>query len=188
MPRFPAVDSNTLTYLLEALTEDYDPALDHSALVHERVAMIRCYFYGDCSFWVTPTSQFEYAKIKNEAKRKLHDRWTKFMLQDMPLRTPLALLDRRTAELQLHHQGENDCRVVAETEFSGVDTLLSCDKDLIARLRNHARVRILRPSEFWTSLGIGPGAQPVVQPARDNPLADRSWWRLEQPAQHLTVG
>jgi len=152
MPRYPAVDSNTLTYLLEARREDYDQALDHSALVLERVAMIRCYFYGDCSFWVTPTSQLEYAKIKNEAWRKVHDRWTKFMLQDMPLRTPLALLDFRTAELQRHHQAENDCRVVAETEFSGVETLLSCDKDLIARLQHHARVKIMRPSEFLTSL------------------------------------
>jgi len=162
--------------------------LDQSILAHERVAMLRCYFYGDCSFWVTPTTQIEYAKIKNEAWRKMHDRWTKFMLQDMPLRTTLDLLDRRMGELPQHHQAENDCRVVAETEFSGVDTLLSCDKDLIARLRDHARVRILRPTEFWTSLGIEEGAQPVVQPARGNPLLDKSWWRLTQPAQDLTAG
>ena len=77
MPRYPAVDSNTLTYLLEALRDDYDPALDRSALVQERVAMVRCYFYGDCSFWVAPTAQIEYAKIKNEAWRKVHDRSTR---------------------------------------------------------------------------------------------------------------
>ena len=120
MPRYPAVDSNTLTYLLEALRDDYDPALDRSALVQERVAMVRCYFYGDCSFWVAPTAQIEYAKIKNEAWRKVHDRSTKFMLQDMPLRTPLALLERRTAELQRHHPAKNDCRVVVESFFSSL--------------------------------------------------------------------
>jgi len=176
--KYLAVDSNTLTYLLDSVQESYDPRLDPTELRTERVAMLRCYFYGGCSFWVPPTVQAEYQKISDAGKRRAHDRWTKCLLQDMPLKTT-AGLDSRTAELLAHHRKAADCRVVAETEASGLKALLSCDLDLIIRLGPQAKVQVMRPTQFWKSLPIEVGAMPVVQPADGNPLASVTWWRLE---------
>src|SRR5438093_10105566 len=55
MPRYVAIDSNALTYLIDAVQIGYSPDLDPRPVDHERVAMLRCLFYGDCSFWVPPT-------------------------------------------------------------------------------------------------------------------------------------
>jgi len=101
---YPAVDSNTLTYLLDAVGVDsYDTALDTSGLVDERIAIVWCLFFGNCSPWVPPTVQIEYDKIKTAEKRDPHDRWTKYHLQDMPLRAPEDSLQKRTEELLPHH-------------------------------------------------------------------------------------
>jgi hypothetical protein len=178
MSIYPAVDSNTLTYLIEGLREGYDPIADGSGLADERVAIVRCFFYGGCSFWVTPTAQTEYSKIKDADWCRTHDRWTKFLLQDMPLKTSDDLLKIRTGELVIHHKNANDCRIVAETEFAKLRVLLSCDAGLRAHLRDHTPVRILTPTEFWLSLGIASNAEPVVQPAQGNPLGLTTWWRL----------
>ena len=44
------VDSNTLTYLVNAIGVDgYDPAQDKSGLADERIAMSRLFLYGDCN-------------------------------------------------------------------------------------------------------------------------------------------
>jgi hypothetical protein len=180
MPRYPAVDSNALTYLIEAVQEDYDLASDVTGLGVERGAMLRCYFYGDCSFWVPPTVQREYARIGNANWRSTHARWAMFILQDTPLRTPAQIVDDRAMTLMKHHKKEDDCRVVAETECANLDVLLSCDQDLQSRLSEHTPIRIMRPTQFWASLGIGAGARPIIYPAPKNPLALKTWWRLPE--------
>src|SRR6266487_3451784 len=110
---YPAVDSNALTYLLDAIAvEDYDPAFDKSGLAAERLAMVWCLFYGDVWPWVGPTVQAEYGRIKSIEKRQTHDRWTKYHLQDQPLLCPEDLLQKRTQELLACHNGIDDCRVV----------------------------------------------------------------------------
>ena len=176
---YPAIDSNPLTYLLEALEEGYDPTVDQSGLADERVAMVRCWFYGDCSFWVTPTVQQETAKIPNENWRYTHDRATKNLLQDKELSTPPAVIQRRVDRLRAHHSGENDCRIVAETEFAGLKTLLSCDPGLRKNLKAVTHVQLLKPTEFWVSLAIGARAQPVLQPLPGHPLFGKAWWLID---------
>lgn len=48
MPICAAVDSNALTYLVNAIgVEGYDPARDTSGLADERIAMSRLFMYGD---------------------------------------------------------------------------------------------------------------------------------------------
>jgi hypothetical protein len=178
MAKYLAVDSNTLTYLLESVQVGYDPKTDPSDVRYERVAMLRCFFYGGCSFWVPPTAQAEYHRISNPAKRDAHDRWTKFLLQDMPLSASQEHVDHRTRELLIHHQKENDCSIVAETEAAKLDILLSCDADLASHLNAHTLVRILRPTEYWPLLNIQRGTEPVVRPAPENPLASQTWWQL----------
>jgi hypothetical protein len=181
MPNYPAVDSNTLTYLLDAVsTNGYDPALDTSGLVDERLAMVWCFFYGNCSPWVPPTAQREYERIRSSEKRERHRRWTIGLLQDAPLRTPEEDIQRRAAELLQYHNKAADCRIVTETEFAGLDVLLSCDHQL-RRLQPYTRARILKPTEFWQSLGITEEPDSVIMPAPGNPLRDKSWWRKKWP-------
>jgi hypothetical protein len=53
MSIYAAVDSNALTYLVNAIgVEGYNPANDSSGLADERVAMSRLFMYGDCRLWV----------------------------------------------------------------------------------------------------------------------------------------
>ena len=52
------------------------------------------------------------------------------------------------------------------------------DGELFDRLTGRARLTLTRPSAFWRSLGIGPGAPPVLEPTPCNPLSHVDWWRL----------
>ena len=172
----PAVDSNTLTYLLDVFAvDDYEPALDASKVKGERLAMVWCYRFGSCSPWVPPTARTESLRIPNLEKRERHDRWTRYHLQNQDLTTPQHLLHARVDELLPFHKKRNDCMVVAETEFADLQTLLSVDADMRKRLQPHTSVRILRPSEFWNSLEITREPDIVLGPARDNPNYGKAW-------------
>jgi hypothetical protein len=69
MNRAVAIDSNALTYLVDANQEDYDPAADKD-LGNQRLAMIRTLFYSDRLLWVGPTVEAEYQKIPNPGERE----------------------------------------------------------------------------------------------------------------------
>jgi len=177
MPRAVAIDSSTLTYLIEANQPDYDPWTD-LLLGKQRLAMIRTLLYSDLLLWVGPTVGAEYKKIRNPEKYDDHRRIAQYVLEDQPLRVDAALLEARVRELKSSHQGEADCRVLAETEFAGLDTLLSCDRDMLGAFRGVSKVTIWEPSEFWKSLAIAAGSTPVRSPAPGHPLFGKNWWRI----------
>ena len=58
MARAVAIDSNALTYLIEANQEEYDPSTDLH-LGRQRLGMIRMLFYSDRLLWVGPTVEAE---------------------------------------------------------------------------------------------------------------------------------
>lgn len=178
MNRLVAIDSNALTYLIEAKEPGYDPATDKAEIATERLGMLRAFFYGGCSFWISPTVEREYNKIRDPQRHLRHQRTAMFLLRDDPLDADSYLLEIRVRELLTHHGDENDCRILAEAEFKGLDTLLSCDQELLNRLGDHTSVGVRRPSEFWSSLGIRAGSKPLVEPAPSNPLAGVTWWRV----------
>ena len=182
MPLYPALDSNALTYLLDAIAaEDYDPSLDDSPLVKERLAMAWCLFHGNCSPWVPPTVRVEYQRIKSHDKRDTHRRWTQYHLQDQDLRVPDEVIEQRVAALLPHHGKLQDCHVLAETECARLDTLLTVDEDMRLRLQPHTSVDILRPSEFWKRLGVTRESAQGLRPAPGNPLHGKTWWQLPDP-------
>jgi hypothetical protein len=155
MRLYPALDSNALTYLLDAIAaDDYDPALDRSPLTKERLAMAWCLFHGNCSPWVPPTARAEYQRIKSDQKREVHRRWTQYHLQDQDLDVPDDVIERRVGNLLRHHHKVEDCRVLAETEFARLKTLLTVDETMRVRLQPHTTVEVLLPSEFWKRLAI----------------------------------
>lgn len=173
-----AIDSNALTYLVEAMEPGYDPADDAPGLAAERIAMIRTYLYAGVQFWVMPTVEAEYNRIRDPSRHLRHQRTVWILLLDAPVDAPSDSLTARARQLASHHPGANDCRIVAESEASGVCSLVTRDDTLIANLQPHTKLLLQYPSLFWASLGISPGASPLFQPHTTNALAQVSWWRL----------
>ena len=58
-----AIDSNALTYLIQAIEPGYDPKHDDPILAKERIAMIRIYLYTGYALYVLPEVESEYKKI-----------------------------------------------------------------------------------------------------------------------------
>jgi hypothetical protein len=116
MSIYAAVDSNALTYLVNAIgVEGYDPAKDSSGLAYEQVAMSRLFMYGDCRLWVPPAVRAETDDIPPGQLRDAQNRTTWYQLLDHGSGVPASVIER-VKELLPHHAGLSDCRVVAETE------------------------------------------------------------------------
>lgn len=174
-----AIDSNALTYLIEAIDPDYDPSADKSKVALERIAMIRSYLYCDCPFQVLPTVAYEYSRISKEDWRLTHERVSNVLLLDDSSELDEEAIRLRAKDLFVHHSKEKDCRIAAEAEAAGVTVLLTRDKDLIGRLGPIVKgLSIMRPTDFLAKLAIGPNTKPILSPAPSNPLYDKSWWRL----------
>lgn len=173
-----ALDSNVVTYLVEAMREGYDPGVDDDhRLRGERVAAMRVFLYvGD--LFVTPTVIAELGSISEAARRKFHE------LVGLALLGELAQLDghqveRRAREFLEHHPTEQDCLILAEGEVGGVGRLLTLDRCLATRLQPFTSVRITAASTFWEELALPRGIDPRWLPASSNPLATQAWWRWE---------
>ncbi|OFW36723.1 MAG: hypothetical protein A3F70_16620 [Acidobacteria bacterium RIFCSPLOWO2_12_FULL_67_14] len=179
MSIYAAVDSNALTYLVNAIgVEGYDPARDNYGLADERIAMSRLFMYGDCKLWVPPAVRTETADIPPGELRDAHNRMTWYQLLDHDSDASESAIERRMNELLRHHAGVKDCRVVAETEGMELGYLITRDDRLQGRLQAHTTVQIVRPTELWKSLGIDCAPPHAMVPAADNPLSAYHWWRL----------
>ncbi len=179
MSIYAAVDSNALTYLVNAIgVEGYNPANDSSGLAAERVAMARLFLYGDCRLWVPPAVRTETEDIPPGQLRDAQNRTTWYQLLDHDSDVPESVIEQRVNELLPHHAGISDCRVVAETEAMEVGYLITRDDKLQRRLQAHTEVRMVRPTEMWASLGIDCAPPHAMVPAPDNPLSAYDWWRL----------
>ena len=163
---------------MEAIEPGYDPAADKPTLADQRLAMVRSYLYGRVQFWVMPTVETEYNRIRDPDRHLRHQRAAWTLLHDAPIRVSKDAIARRASELRLFHSGTADCHIVAEAELAGLADLVTFDSDLIDHLTGHTRLALTTPSAFWRSLGIGPGATPVLLPHASNPLAHVDWWRL----------
>jgi len=155
MPIYAAVDSNALTYLVNAIgVEGYDPAEDKTGLADERVAMARLFMYGDCRLWVPPIVRIETEDIPADELRDTQNRMTWYQLLDHDSGVDESVIAQGVNELLQHHKGFNNCRMLAEAEAMEVRCVLTRDDELQRRLQDHARIRILRPAELWESLNI----------------------------------
>ena len=93
---YAAVDSNALTYLVNAIgVESYDPASDRSGLADERVAMARLFMYGDCGLWVPPVVRGETADIPAGELREAQNRTTWYQLLDHDSDVAESLIQKR---------------------------------------------------------------------------------------------
>ena len=182
-----SLDANCLTYWIEA--HGINPIEPVDALADQRVALLRSYIYAPemLCFSMSPTAWRQCLDIPDESKRANHESWD--VLIDTFQVVDTKAVDLRTQEL-LHtaSSGGNtpgiidrnlhDYRILAECEQFGVDVLLTFDIRFNRVLGPLARgTRILRPSEFWTTLDLPRGAPEKRSPAGSNPLAMQNWWR-----------
>jgi hypothetical protein len=175
-----SIDSNSLTYLLEAISIGYDPQNDNSSLRSERLAMIRIFLYRDMGFfYVLPSVKKEYLKITDNQWRKEHENLVQILLKNYPFTLDKNNLHKRIRELLLYHNSTKDCTILAEAEQSNMDILLTRDIDFIKRLSPYANnVNIVKASDYFKTLNIKPGSQPKLRPSESNPLSKKNWWRV----------
>ena len=78
-----AIDTNALTYLIDAMDPAYDPCSDDPALAQERISMLRTFLYVGISFYVLPQVTSEYKCISKTDWRELHDHITGALLTEV---------------------------------------------------------------------------------------------------------
>jgi predicted nucleic acid-binding protein len=173
-----AIESNTLSYLAEAMLPGYDPKDDNPALAKERISMIRIFLYTGITYHVLPTVHKEYSRIVERKTRKEHQEIAEMLCFDHWEfdQAEIKLMKNR---FLTHHNQENDCKILAEAEAAGMDILLSFDKRFINKLvKKTEKVKIMKPTDFWDLLNIQLGTKPKLCPSRSNPLSQKTWWQI----------
>ncbi len=172
-----AIDSNALTFFVDAIEVGYDPALDQADIATEKVAILRIYFYTGEPYYVVPMVEKEYRDIIDRIKKNDHEDVHSVLMQDFIDEIDDKDIKKRFDFYFQCHPCIEDCRILAEAELAGLDILLTFDKKLINRLKHITKsIIILRPSEYWTMLDIASGTRPLVSPHRTNPLSRKNWW------------
>lgn len=168
-----ALDSNCLSYIIDALTGVEQPK---DALAAQKVALVRLWMYKPGTLWTLPTVKKEFERISDPVRRANHLSWTSVHFGVYPLTDP-AGVDRRAASLRELHADDDDRHVLAEAEDIGAKVLLTFDTAFIDHLGAQAKLQLVRPAEFWTALAIPAGTKPSKIPWPDNPLASQTWWK-----------
>jgi predicted nucleic acid-binding protein len=129
------------------------------------------------AFNVTETVVSEYASIRDDGRRRLHDEFVAALFLEPEVRSR-ATVNARVAQLLQFHDDESDRRILAEAEDLDLDALLTYDRKFLKNLRSRSqRVVLLTPTEHWKALSIPIGTPPVYVPHPTNPLSQQSWWR-----------
>ena len=145
-------------------------------LAQERLATYRLFLH--CRPFILPSVTVEAGVIPDGVKLEEHLRFIAYSFAEViPDEYQDQVIARRAAELLKFHNGDLDCRIVAEAEIGDVPTLVSLDSKLISRLSPHTSVRISRPTELWSDLALPLGAQPKWVPGSGHPLEHETWWR-----------
>lgn len=172
-----SIDSNALSYLVDAMMNGKKPIGNEA---DEKIALLRTYLYRKDILYVSPTVKEEYENIKDEKKRRDHQEITEILLGEI-LELDNCLVKKRATEYYQYHSGNNDekdCRILAEAEIGGYDLLLTYDQDFYKRLYHKTHIiKMMKPSDFWDSLGIPQNSRPVIAPHPTNPLSKETWWR-----------
>jgi hypothetical protein len=173
-----ALDSMSMTYWIEALSSVPGPPAD--PLSQEKIALARIFMWlpRECSLHFTPTVKREFEAIKARDKLDNHLDWAMVHLSVVMPAPDHQAVEIRASALRKLHKGENDCRIVAECELTGMKTLLTTDRDLLSRLRHKTQgVLLCLPSDYWAGMTVAKGTTPTYAPAPDNPMANCTWWR-----------
>ena len=173
-----SIDSNSLSYLIEASDPDYNPDDDEKSNFLERISMLRIFLYTGLSCAILPQVYRETEDIEVNERKEIHISTLAVLFHKIqPVWTDHELANR-VRILNKFHPKEKDCRLLAEAELSNIDVLLTRDKKLRNRLKEHSKVEIVFPSDFIKRLNINHGGIPMYTPHETNPLSKKSWWRI----------
>jgi hypothetical protein len=181
MDKKVGIDSNALTYLIQATEPEYNPSNDEIVNAEEKIAMVRLFFYIENPFFVPPTVKEEYQKINNPGWRIEHDDICSHMLLDPKWELDESVVKIKEDFFYPFHKKKNDCRILAECDvgdkrWGPLDILVSADGDFVNRLAIKTKyVCLMKPSEYWESLKIPTGTKPIRSPRYDNPLFREIW-------------
>ena len=171
-----SIDSNALSYLVDVMMNDKKP-MEKEA--DEKIALFRVYLYREDNLYVSPTVRAEYEKIKDEQKRRDHQEITDILLGDISV-SDHSLIKTRTKEYNKFHSGkknEKDCKILAESEIGGCNLILTYDQDFYNKLNNKTHtIKIMKPSDFWVSLGIPQNSEMKKEPSSTNPHSKETWY------------
>lgn len=146
-------------------------------LAGERKALIRIWFYTPEPYYISETVVKEVDAIRLAGRREFHEDFVRTLLLDLPIRDR-AVAEARTSQLKGAHPELNDCRVLAEAEDLGLDTLLTYDHKFKQHLGSAScTVSVMTPTAYWATLNIPKGVSPITVPHHTNPLRGQSWWR-----------
>jgi hypothetical protein len=167
------LDSQCLSYLLDGIAGISEPI---DSLAEEKKALLRSWFYKPGTFILTETVISEVSKIRNIDRREFHESFIRTLFLDYPVRN-LTAVQARAAQFEVSHPEPSDCRILAEAEELRLDFMLTYDHNFWKRLSNaSSTMKLIKPSAYWTTLGIAKGAKPVTVPHHTNPLSQQSWW------------
>ena len=168
------LDTQCFSYLLDAIAGIEMPT---DALAPQKVALLRTWFYQPGTFILSETVISEVARIRHLERRELHESFVRTLFLDYPVRS-LATVEARATELIEIHPGPSDCRIFAEAEDLELDFLITYDHAFWKRISGiNSKTKLRKPLEYWESLEIPKGAQPVTVPHHTNPLSQQEWWR-----------
>jgi predicted nucleic acid-binding protein len=172
-----ALDSNAMTYLITALRNA--PQEPKGQLAEEMIALVRSFMYlpQECSLHLTPTVEAEYLRIRNEQLLDDHLSWASVHFCMINPRPDPLRVETRALEFKTVRSGVNDCKLLAECEFSSIERLVTVDRRFRSNLGTGSRVMLISPQELWASLDMLPGAPSPRLPCPTNPLSKADWWR-----------
>jgi hypothetical protein len=172
------IDSNTITYLFQAV-DNYNPLNDNDTnLRNERVAMIRIRFYIGGKLRILPSVRYELNKIP-DIDKWLHHITIANWLDTRQYNINNQNILHRIIYFRQFHNKDLDCQILAEAEATKMNILLSYDNDFKKRLDQKANgVSIISPSDFFSSFNFQPCTPPKLRPDSSNPLSKKTWWRI----------
>ena len=163
--------------LLRQLIPISNPRADSVELAEEKKAILRAFLYKRIAYYIGPTVEAEYKKIKINEKYQAHVSFCDILLLGGPWQLNSPSLKQRTQTLRSYHSGQKDCDILAESEEMGLDLLLTNDKNFLKHLGHVSKaITIVRPSQFWASLEVPQGTAPAWRPTDSNPLLQKTWW------------
>jgi predicted nucleic acid-binding protein len=174
-----SIDSNALTYLIEAIDPNYDPLNDELSNYLQRVSMLRIFLYGGLRCGILPQVFKEMGDISEHKWKETHESTAGVLFHEV---TPKCLeldLKQRKEELLKTHPKEKDCTLLAEAEFAGINVLLTRDVKFRNRLNPLSIVEIIFPSDYLDLLSIEKDTKPKFCPDKSNPLFGKSWWKIQ---------
>lgn len=168
------IDSDCLSYLIDTIEDVSEPIGDTA---NEKKSLFRIYLYSESIFFVTPTVEMQYNRIKDVDRRKLHESFSEVVFSDADIHDHDEV-KRLVGCYSKYHKDAEDCRILAEAVTINLGVLLTNGKQFRSHLSNRVTsLRLERPSAYWQSLNIPRGDQPQREPHSTNPLSGETWWR-----------